>query len=182
MARGKKHTPEQIVSLLGRLRLPYQAARRQHKPSMRVEDPMLSMVATRRKALRRSGASVPKARQAPLNLAIRKRISGEIWIWVVSNILGFKHIYTHISRTLLHHISHHNHPYRLSSEWPGDVPIRPTSQTRIENTGKDELKVRTDQKTGAQTGAQFAGWFPILWILKSASVSPRRTKSLKISL
>jgi len=42
---------------------------------------MLSMVATRRKAERRSGARVPKARQAPLNSsirAIRLRISGVI--------------------------------------------------------------------------------------------------------
>src|SRR3990167_6804230 len=49
---------------------------------MRVEEPMLSMVATRRRADRRSGASEPKARQTPLNssiLAMRFRISGVIW-------------------------------------------------------------------------------------------------------
>ena len=34
---------------------------------MRVEEPMLSMVATRRRAESRSGANVPSARQAPLN-------------------------------------------------------------------------------------------------------------------
>ena len=48
-------------------------------PSIRVDEPMLSIVATRRMADRRSGASVPKARHAPLNssiLAIRFRISG----------------------------------------------------------------------------------------------------------
>jgi hypothetical protein len=59
---------------------------------MRVEDPMLSIVATRRKALSRSGASVPSARQAPLNSsisAIRERISGEILILAESNIVGF---------------------------------------------------------------------------------------------
>jgi hypothetical protein len=49
------------------------------------------MVATRRKALSRSGASVPSARQAHLNSsisAIRERISGEIWILAESNIMG----------------------------------------------------------------------------------------------
>src|SRR5882672_1212608 len=48
---------------------------------MRVDDPMLSMVATRRRAESRSGASVPRARQAPLNSsipAISERISGVI--------------------------------------------------------------------------------------------------------
>ena len=48
-------------------------------PSIRVEDPMLSIVATRRKADKRSGASVPSARQAPLNSSIsdiRERIFG----------------------------------------------------------------------------------------------------------
>lgn len=52
-------------------------------PSMRVDEPMLSMVATRRRADSRSGASVPRARQAPLNssiLAMRFRISGVIWM------------------------------------------------------------------------------------------------------
>ena len=56
---------------------------------MRVEEPMLSMVATRRSADRRSGASVPKARQAPLNssiLAMRLSISGVIWMVSVRNM------------------------------------------------------------------------------------------------
>jgi hypothetical protein len=42
--------------------------------------PIVTIVATRRKADSRSGASVPKARQAPLNSstrAIRLRLSGE---------------------------------------------------------------------------------------------------------
>jgi hypothetical protein len=46
---------------------------------MRVEEPMLSMVATRRRPDRRSGAIRPIARQAPLNSsisAISDRISG----------------------------------------------------------------------------------------------------------
>jgi hypothetical protein len=50
-------------------------------PSMRVEQPMLSTVATRRRAERRSGARVPKARQAPLSSSIsatRESISGVI--------------------------------------------------------------------------------------------------------
>jgi len=38
--------------------------------SMRVEEPMLSMVATWRRAFNRSGASVPKERHAPLNSSI----------------------------------------------------------------------------------------------------------------
>jgi hypothetical protein len=38
---------------------------------MRVDVPILSMAATRRKAERRCGASVPKARHAPLNSSIR---------------------------------------------------------------------------------------------------------------
>ena len=58
----------------------------------------ISIVATRRKALSRSGASVPSARHAPLNSSIspiRERTSGEIWMLAVSNIVVFKHIYTH---------------------------------------------------------------------------------------
>src|SRR5437879_3566440 len=48
---------------------------------MRVDDPMLSMVATLRRADRRSGAKAPRARQAPLNSSIsamKPRISGVI--------------------------------------------------------------------------------------------------------
>ena len=51
--------------------------------SIRVDEPMLSMVVTRRRAYKRSGASVPSARQAPLNssfVAVSLRISGEIWM------------------------------------------------------------------------------------------------------
>lgn len=50
-------------------------------PSMRVDEPMLSIVATRRRAERRSGARVPRARYAPLNSSIsatRFRRSGVI--------------------------------------------------------------------------------------------------------
>jgi hypothetical protein len=50
-------------------------------PSMRVDEPMLSMVATRRNAKRRSGARVPRAYHAPLNSsssAMRLKISGVI--------------------------------------------------------------------------------------------------------
>ncbi len=50
-------------------------------PSIRVDEPILSIVATLRRALSRSGASVPMARHAPLNsliLAMRARISGVI--------------------------------------------------------------------------------------------------------
>jgi len=46
-----------------------------------VDDPMLSMVATLRRADGRSGAKVPRARQAPLNSsssAMKPRISGVI--------------------------------------------------------------------------------------------------------
>lgn len=39
-------------------------------PSMRVEEPMLAMVATRRKADNRSGANIPSALHAPLNSSI----------------------------------------------------------------------------------------------------------------
>ena len=59
-------------------------------PSIRVDEPMLSMVATRRSAESRSGASVPKARQAPLNSSIRAMsapISGVIWRLSVRNII-----------------------------------------------------------------------------------------------
>lgn len=48
-------------------------------PSMRVEEPMLSMVATRRKAESCSGARVPRAFHVPLNSsisALRPRNSG----------------------------------------------------------------------------------------------------------
>jgi hypothetical protein len=50
-------------------------------PSMRVDAPMLSIVATLRRAWSRFGAIAPSARQAPLNssiLAMRPRISGVI--------------------------------------------------------------------------------------------------------
>ena len=56
---------------------------------MRVDDPMLSIVATRRSADRRSGAKVPSARHAPLNSsisAIKERISGVIRM--VSVLIG----------------------------------------------------------------------------------------------
>lgn len=54
-------------------------------PSIRVDEPILSIVATRRKADRRSGASVPKARHAPLNSSILAIIVRMSWvIWMVS--------------------------------------------------------------------------------------------------
>src|ERR1700722_20607414 len=49
---------------------------------IRVDEPMLSIVATRRNAESRSGARVPSACHAPLNSsspAMRFRISGVIW-------------------------------------------------------------------------------------------------------
>jgi hypothetical protein len=52
-------------------------------------EPMLSMVATRRKASKRSGASMPKARQAPLNSSSfesRARISGVMTMLRVMSI------------------------------------------------------------------------------------------------
>ena len=55
----------------------------------REPDPMLSMVATRRRADRRSGASAPWARQTPLNSsipAIRLRTSGVIWMVSVRSL------------------------------------------------------------------------------------------------
>ena len=63
-------------TLLSRMRL-----FNQH-PLMRVEEPTLSMVATRRCANSRSEGRAPKARQAPLNSlipAISVRISGVMW-------------------------------------------------------------------------------------------------------
>jgi hypothetical protein len=48
-------------------------------PSMRVEDPMLSIVATRRKAERRSGANVPNARHAPLNSSSSEMSARPSW-------------------------------------------------------------------------------------------------------
>jgi hypothetical protein len=56
---------------------------------------MLSMVATRRSADRRSGAKVPRARYAPLNSSIsatRESISGVICTVDVWNMI---HFYTH---------------------------------------------------------------------------------------
>src|SRR5690606_9550811 len=69
---------------------------------MRVDEPMLSMVATRRRVDSRSGASVPKARQAPLNLsllAMRLRISGVIWMVSVFSITNTTPTYTHFRDT-----------------------------------------------------------------------------------
>ncbi len=52
-------------------------------PSIRIDEPILSIVAALRRAISRSGASVSMARHAPLNSLIRAisaRISGVIWI------------------------------------------------------------------------------------------------------
>ena len=67
-------------------------------PSMRVDDPMLSIVATRRKALKRSGSKLPSARQAPLNSSISEisaRISVVILIVFYFNILVPFHPHYH---------------------------------------------------------------------------------------
>ncbi len=56
-------------------------------PSIRVEEPILSMVATRRRPERRSGAIRPIARHAPLNSsisAISERIAGVMRTEVIS--------------------------------------------------------------------------------------------------
>lgn len=66
-------------------------------PSMRVEKPMLSMVATRRRAHRRSGASAPQVRQAPLNspiLVMRLRVSGMIGMVSVRSVNQIAHPFT----------------------------------------------------------------------------------------
>lgn len=71
--------------------------------SMRVEDPMLSMVATRRMADNRSGARVQRARQAPLNSsteAIRDRMSGVMEMVPVLNMSNIVSIYVHFSSGL----------------------------------------------------------------------------------
>ena len=58
---------------------------------------MLSMVATRRRAERRSGARVPRARQAPLNSSIsatRESISGVICkvdVWSITHFYTRKY-------------------------------------------------------------------------------------------
>ena len=74
---------------------------------------MLSMVATRRSADSRSGARVPKARQAPLNssiLAMRLRISGVIWrVSVCSMNQYYTHLHPISSRA---HYDTHLHPIR----------------------------------------------------------------------
>ena len=44
-------------------------------------------------------------------------------------------------------------------------------ENRLPNAKVHSAGLKTDQKTGAQAGAQFARRFCILWILKSASVS-----------
>ena len=76
-------------------------------PRIRVEDPMLSIVAIRRKLNKRSGASVPSARQAPLNSSISDmipRISGVIWMVVALRkeplISKYTPIYTHLHRAV----------------------------------------------------------------------------------
>ena len=67
-----------------------------HRPcqDLRVDEPMLSMVATLRRAVRRSGARVPRARQAPLNSsmrAIKRKISAEMCRVSVQNIGPITH-------------------------------------------------------------------------------------------
>lgn len=72
---------------------------------------MLSMVATRRRADSRSGASVPRARQAPLNssiLAMRLKISGVIWM---VSVCSTNQYYTHLHPITSHiHFDAHLHP------------------------------------------------------------------------
>src|SRR5690606_11532940 len=74
---------------------------------------MLSTVATRRNADSRSGASVPRARQAPLNSsmpAIKPRISGEIWRESVRIMQPIVHPFT--PKTPDIHSATYLHPFR----------------------------------------------------------------------
>src|SRR5690606_29536149 len=85
-------------------------------PSIRVEEPMLSMVATRRNADSRSGASVPRARQAPLNSsmpAIRPRISRDIWRESVRIMQPIIHPFT--PKILGIHLRIHLHLFRQTT-------------------------------------------------------------------
>ena len=77
------------VSGVGSARFPRAGWRfvRNMLPSMRVDEPILSIVATRRSAESRSGAIRPMARQAPLNssiAAISDKIAGVISSELVS--------------------------------------------------------------------------------------------------
>src|SRR5580692_6739749 len=55
---------------------------------MRVDDPMLSIVATRRSAFNRSGAIVPRARQAPLNSSISDRSASNSCVTLMVSVLS----------------------------------------------------------------------------------------------
>src|ERR1700676_4248300 len=87
---------------------------------MRVDDPMLSIVATRRKADKRSGASVLSARQAPLNSsssAMMSSISGSMISVLVLMVSAINPtISSHKQRILLYSIasnkSSHIQPYQ----------------------------------------------------------------------
>ena len=73
-------------------------------PSMRVEEPMLSIVAMRRRAFNRSSAKVPRARQAPLNSSIsdsKASNSGVIWIDSVFIIPEYIPDYTGMSTGII---------------------------------------------------------------------------------
>jgi hypothetical protein len=69
-------------------------------PSMRVEDTIPSIVAMRRRALSRSGARMPSARQAPLNSSSsdrRARSWGVIWRASVLTIPEYLPVQTRIT-------------------------------------------------------------------------------------
>jgi hypothetical protein len=70
-----------------------------HDADLRVDEPMLSMAATRRNADKQSGVSVPKVRQTPLNSSIletRFRISGLMRSDLKLNMYPIKHQITPI--------------------------------------------------------------------------------------
>lgn len=102
-------------------------------PSMRVEEPMLSMVATRRNADKRSGAIAPRARHAPLNssiLAIRPKTSGVIWrvsTLSINRSLNQKHTHLHpIAVRAAHCAAQTRNGHVDMIPGPGECPAKST--------------------------------------------------------
>ena len=92
---------------------------------MRVEDPILSIVAMRRRAFRRSGARMPSARQAPLNSSSSDRRGQKLGC----NLEGVGVDHTRIHTGLdpnNHRLLHRNRPERSGAANAfGQIGIHP---------------------------------------------------------
>jgi hypothetical protein len=101
---------------------------------MRVEEPMLSIVATRRSAESRSGANVPSARHAPLNSSIPEmsiRMSGVIRrVSVAIMTPNPTPIYTHIPQPVTTPLPLFQEALKIAKFEPGIYDLSNKRQNR----------------------------------------------------